>query len=287
MHTTLVDAAALAAHLDDRHDGPRWVIVDCRFVLTDPEAGRRAYAAGHIPGACYAHLNDDLSAARRADAGRHPLPDADTLARKLGAWGIGNDTQVVVYDDSFGSIAARLWWLLRWLGHKNVALLDGDIRKWVREGRAMTDRIPVVTPRRFEPRVNNRLWVAAAQVEALRMRNDARLLDVRAEERFTGEVELLDPVAGHIPGARNIPFEDNLDYDGTFLPAEELRALYRDALAQASPEDTVVMCGSGVTACHSLVALEHAGLPGAKLYAGSWSEWIRDPGRPVATGHEV
>lgn len=287
MHTTLVDTAALAAHLDDHHDGPRWVIVDCRFILTDPEAGRRAYAAGHIPGARYAHLNDDLAAPIRADTGRHPLPDPHELARKLGAWGIGNDTQVVVYDDSFGSMAARLWWLLRWLGHETVALLDGDIRKWVREGRAMTDKVPAVVPQRFTPHPDDRFWVTAAQVEALRMRSDARLLDVRAEERFTGDVELLDPVAGHIPGSRNHPYEDNLDYDGTFLPAEELRALYQDALGQASPDDAVVMCGSGVTACHSLLALEHAGLAGAKLYAGSWSEWIRDPGRPVATGHEA
>lgn len=280
MPTTLVDTATLAAHLDD----PHWVVVDCRFILTDPDAGRRSYAVGHIPGARYAHLDADLAGPITATSGRHPLPDPDTLARKLGAWGIGNDTQVVVYDDSFGSIAARLWWLLRWLGHEQVALLDGGIPKWKREGRAITDQVVTVTPTRFVPRVNDALRVDAAMVERIRTQPGSRLIDVRAEERFSGEREMLDRVAGHVPGARNVPFDDNLDNPGTYLAPETLRALYADVLGDAAPADTVVMCGSGVTACHTLLALEHAGLSGARLYAGSWSEWIRDPARPVATG---
>lgn len=280
MPTTLVDTATLAAHLDD----PHWIVVDCRFILTDPDAGRRSYAVGHIPGARYAHLDADLAGPITATSGRHPLPDPDTLARKLGAWGIGNDTQVVVYDDSFGSIAARLWWLLRWLGHEQVALLDGGIPKWKREGRAITDQVVTVTPTRFVPRVNDALRVDAAVVERIRTQPGSRLIDVRAEERFSGEREMLDRVAGHVPGARNVPFDDNLDNPGTYLAPETLRALYADVLGDAAPADTVVMCGSGVTACHTLVALEHAGLSGAKLYVGSWSEWIRDPARPVATG---
>lgn len=280
MPTTLVDTATLAAHLDD----PHWVVVDCRFILTDPDAGRRSYAVGHIPGARYAHLDADLAGPITATSGRHPLPDPDTLARKLGAWGIGNDTQVVVYDDSFGSIAARLWWLLRWLGHEQVALLDGGIPKWKREGRAITDQVVTVTPTRFVPRVNDALRVDAAMVERIRTQPGSRLIDVRAEERFSGEREMLDRVAGHVPGARNLPFDDNLDNPGTYLAPETLRALYADVLGDAAPADTVVMCGSGVTACHTLLALEHAGLSGARLYAGSWSEWIRDPARPVATG---
>lgn len=280
MPTTLVDTATLAAHLDD----PHWVVVDCRFILTDPDAGRRSYAVGHIPGARYAHLDADLAGPITATSGRHPLPDVDTLARKLGAWGIGNDTQVVVYDDSFGSIAARLWWLLRWLGHEQVALLDGGIPKWRREGRAITDQVATVTPTRFVPRVNDALRVDAAAVECIGTQPGSRLIDVRAEERFSGERETLDRVAGHVPGARNVPFDDNLDNSGTYLAPETLRALYADVLGNAAPADTVVMCGSGVTACHTLVALEHAGLHGAKLYVGSWSEWIRDPARPVATG---
>lgn len=280
MPTTLVDTATLAAHLDD----PHWIVVDCRFILTDPDAGRRSYAVGHIPGARYAHLDADLAGPITATSGRHPLPDVDTLARKLGAWGIGNDTQVVVYDDSFGSIAARLWWLLRWLGHEQVALLDGGIPKWKREGRAITDQVVTVTPTRFVPRVNDALRVDAAVVERIGTQPGSRLIDVRAEERFSGEREMLDRVAGHVPGARNVPFDDNLDNPGTYLAPETLRALYADVLGDAAPADTVVMCGSGVTACHTLVALEHAGLSGAKLYVGSWSEWIRDPARPVATG---
>lgn len=280
MPATLVDTATLAAHLDD----PHWVVVDCRFILTDPDAGRRSYAVGHIPGARYAHLDADLAGPITATSGRHPLPDPDTLARKLGAWGIGNDTQVVVYDDSFGSIAARLWWLLRWLGHEQVALLDGGIPKWRREGRAITDQVVTVTPTRFVPRVNDALRVDAAVVERIGTQPGSRLIDVRAEERFSGEREMLDRVAGHVPGARNVPFDDNLDNPGTYLAPETLRALYADVLGNAAPADTVVMCGSGVTACHTLLALEHAGLSGARLYAGSWSEWIRDPARPVATG---
>lgn len=280
MPATLVDTATLAAHLDD----PHWVVVDCRFILTDPDAGRRSYAVGHIPGARYAHLDADLAGPITATSGRHPLPDPDTLARKLGAWGIGNDTQVVVYDDSFGSIAARLWWLLRWLGHEQVALLDGGIPKWKREGRAITDQVVTVTPTRFVPRVNDALRVDAAVVERIGTQPGSRLIDVRAEERFSGEREMLDRVAGHVPGARNVPFDDNLDNPGTYLAPETLRTLYADVLGNAAPADTVVMCGSGVTACHTLLALEHAGLSGARLYAGSWSEWIRDPARPVATG---
>lgn len=280
MPATLVDTATLAAHLDD----PHWVVVDCRFILTDPDAGRRSYAVGHIPGARYAHLDADLAGPITATSGRHPLPDPDTLARKLGAWGIGNDTQVVVYDDSFGSIAARLWWLLRWLGHEQVALLDGGIPKWKREGRAITDQVVTVTPTRFVPRVNDALRVDAAMVERIGTQPGSRLIDVRAEERFSGEREMLDRVAGHVPGARNVPFDDNLDNPGTYLAPETLRTLYADVLGNAAPADTVVMCGSGVTACHTLLALEHAGLSGARLYVGSWSEWIRDPARPVATG---
>jgi thiosulfate/3-mercaptopyruvate sulfurtransferase len=282
MFKTLVDTVTLATHLDD----PHWVVVDCRFILTDPGAGRRSYAVGHIPGARYAHLDDDLSAPITATTGRHPLPDPVTLAGKLGAWGIGNDTQVVVYDDSFGSIAARLWWLLRWLGHEPVALLDGGIPKWKREGRAITDQPAAITAKKFVPQVNDSLRVEATEVERIRTHSGSRLIDVRAEERFSGERETLDAVAGHIPGARNVPFDDNLDNPGTYLAPEALRTLYGEVLGNVAPADTVVMCGSGVTACHTLLALEHAGLHGAKLYPGSWSEWIRDPARPVATGEE-
>jgi thiosulfate/3-mercaptopyruvate sulfurtransferase len=278
--TTLVDTETLSRHLDD----PRWVVVDCRFVLTDPEAGRRAYAAGHIPGARYAHLNEDLSSPVTPGSGRHPLPYPNALAEKLGRWGIDKTSQVVAYDDSFGAMAARLWWLLRWLGHEAVAVLDAGYPKWVRERRPVTTDLPGIKATQFHPTINNALWVDAGQVLEMTRAQRGLLLDVRAEERFRGEVEPLDKVAGHIPGASNMPYEDNLDFGGEFMSDEALREHYQSLLGAVPPEKVVHMCGSGVTACHSILAMEHAGLPGAKLYAGSWSEWITDPTRPVAKG---
>jgi len=278
MYKTLVDCHTLALHLHD----PDWVVVDCRFILSKPDAGREAYAAGHIPGARYAHLNDDLSAPVTATSGRHPLPDPQQLAAKFGAWGIGPGKQVVAYDDSFGAMAARLWWLLRWLGHDSVALLDGGLPRWQREGHAMTGELPVFQPAVFVPHPRNEMVVDADFVA--RAVHDRRwlVMDARSEERFNGEVEPLDPVAGHIPGAVNLPFEDNLHVSGRFESPDELRKLYAGQLQNVQPDHVVQMCGSGVTACHNLLAMEHAGLHGARLYAGSWSEWIRDPGRPVA-----
>lgn len=280
MLTTLVDTETLARHLDD----PRWVVFDCRFTLSDAEAGRRAYAAGHIPGARYAHLEEDLSGPVGPGTGRHPLPDPALLARKLGDWGVDRSKQVVVYDDTFGAMAARLWWLLRWLGHEAVALLDGGFPKWQREGRPVTAEPPRVVPARFMAKPRDEMWVDSRFVERVVRDNSHLILDARAEERFRGEVEPFDKVAGHIPGALNRPYEDNLDLSGEFLSEEALREDYGAQLGGIPPERVIVMCGSGVTACHNLLAMEHAGLKGARLYAGSWSEWITDPNRPVAKG---
>lgn len=279
-HTTLVSTELLAEHLDD----PDWVVVDCRFTLTDTEAGRRAYAAGHLPGARYAHLDQDLSAPKSGKNGRHPLPDPATFARTLGHWGIDAGKQVVVYDDSFGAMAVRLWWMLRWMGHDAVALMDGGLPKWQRENRLMTTALPVVTPTVFTPHLREAMRVDADAVLAASQKGPELLLDARPEMRFLGEVEPIDPVAGHVPGAVNRPFDDNLDLGGTFLGADELRQMYEGLLAGRKPADVIHMCGSGVTACHNLLAMEIAGLPGAKLYPGSWSEWIADPSRPIATG---
>ncbi len=278
MSTTLVSTDTLARHLDD----PGWAIVDCRFVLTDPPAGRRAYAYGHIPGAHYADLNADLSAPVTSASGRHPLPDPQQLAVRLGAWGIAPGTQVVVYDDSFGAIAVRLWWLLRWCGHGAVALLDGGLPKWRREHRPITTVVPQPAAARFVARPDDGRWVDSTFVEGILGRHDYRLFDARAEERYIGLVEPLDPVPGHVPGARNAPFEDNLDVSGVFLPPAELRERYTALLAGAAPSRAIHMCGSGVTACHNILAMELAGLSGARLYAGSWSEWIRDRRRPIS-----
>lgn len=279
-YSTLISTDKLAAHLDD----PQWVVIDCRFVLSETEAGRALYRQSHIPGARYAHLDDDLSSTITADSGRHPLPDPYTLAEKLGQWGIDKQTQMVVYDDAFGAMAVRLWWLLRWLGHEAVALLNGGLPKWQREKRPMDAELPEVTPKTFEMQVNNALWVDAHTVDSIREHHDHLLIDARAEERYTGMIEPLDKVAGHIPGAINYPYEDNLAFSGEFMSAEELKGEYKDLIGNRNPVNVIHMCGSGVTACHNILAMEHAGLKGSRLYAGSWSEWITRSERPVATG---
>lgn len=280
-YTTLISTQELATHLGD----PNWVIFDCRFTLTDPEGGRQAYEAGHIPGARYVHLDDDLASPMGANTGRHPLPDPKLLTEKLCKWGVGINRQVVVYDDSYGSMAARMWWLLRWLGHPDVALLDGGYPKWTREKRPLAKEAPVdihhascaCLPERSQ-------WADAAEVLESLSDKKTRLLDARPDRRFSGEYEPFDPVAGHIPGAINWPFEENLDIDGTMLPPEALREQYQALLHGAAPHQVIHMCGSGVTACLNVLAMEAAGLSGSRLYPGSWSEWITDPSHPVATG---
>jgi thiosulfate/3-mercaptopyruvate sulfurtransferase len=274
--TTLVSPDQLAQHLHD----PQWVLFDCRFSLTRPESGRAAYAKAHIPGARYAHLNEDLSGAITPTSGRHPLPDPGLLAQKLGGWGVDAGKQVVVYDDSFGSMAVRLWWLLRWLGHDAVALLDGGFPAWQRQGRGLSAEIPVIRPAAFHAAADDSLWIDSRDMlEAVRTKRV--IIDARAEERFSGFIEPIDKVAGHIPGSINSPIEDNLDLRGNVLAAEELRAHWESLLRGARPDEAIHMCGSGVTACHNLLALEIAGMPGGKLYVGSWSEWITDPSRPI------
>lgn len=281
-YTTLVEPAELARHLRD----PRWVSVDCRFDLTKPEAGRALYRAGHIPGARYAHLNEDLSAPITPRTGRHPLPSPEEFARRLGAWGIDAQTQVVAYDDASGAIAARLWWMLHWLGHEAAAVLNGGLSSWVASGFAVETAAPKVTPATFVPRVRaDRAITVDALVPTLASRS-ATLVDARAADRFAGQNETIDPVAGHVPGARSHPFMSNLDAERRFLPPEVLRERWAKTLGGASGDEVVAMCGSGVTACHDLLALELAGFTGARLYPGSWSEWIRDRSRPIATGSD-
>jgi thiosulfate/3-mercaptopyruvate sulfurtransferase len=279
MSSTIVSADTLAQHLTD----PEWIIVDCRFRLSDPAAGRRAYDAGHIPRSRYADLDRDLSAPKTPATGRHPLPDARGLAKTLGAWGIDATKQVIAYDDAQGAIAARLWWLLRWLGHERVAVLDGGLLSWNQRGGAMETATPRIEPAEFHARPDDSAWIGADFISQRLGRSDWLLLDARSEIRFEGEQEPFDPVKGHIPGAVNRPFEDNLDPAGRFLSPEKLRLAYSD-LFRGSPGDVVHMCGSGVTACHNLLAMEVAGLHGSRLYPGSWSEWIRDPRRPIVTG---
>lgn len=275
-HTTLVDTALLAAHVDD----PGWRVFDCRHQLTDAEAGARAYAAGHLPGAFFLHLDRDLAAPPDGSNGRHPLPDSALLAGKLAAAGVSRETQVVAYDDAGGAFASRLWWLLRWLGHRSVAVLDGGIDRWLAEGRAITAELPQSAAATFRVDLRERPATAQEVFDALASPGFC-LLDARSADRFRGENETLDAVAGHVPGARNRFYRDNLAADGCFRSAAALRAEFLALLAGDPAERAIVSCGSGVTACHHLLAMEIAGLHGARLYAGSWSEWCSDPRRPI------
>jgi thiosulfate/3-mercaptopyruvate sulfurtransferase len=280
MYTTLISTAELARHASD----PAWLVVDCRFDLMQPAAGEAAYLASHIPDAVYAHLDRDLAGPVSAATGRHPLPAAQQFAATLSRWGITPATQVIAYDADTGAYAARLWWLLRWVGHMRVAVLDGGFKAWVAAGLPVTTAIPQRPATRFEVEPNRDAWLDAGQVTERIAQSDWSLLDARAIERFAGEVEPIDPVAGHVRGARSHSFALNLGPDGRFLPASQLRARYEQSQTGVADDHTIVMCGSGVTACHLLLALEVAGKSGAKLYAGSWSEWITDPTRPIATG---
>jgi thiosulfate/3-mercaptopyruvate sulfurtransferase len=277
---TLIQAEALASRLGD----DRLRIFDCRFDLARPAYGRGAYLDEHLPGATYADLNADLSRAATPTSGRHPLPSPDEFVARLRAWGVNRDSRVVAYDDGNGAYAARLWWMLRWLGHDEVAVLDGGMRRWLQLGLPLTDERPEHMPGDFVACPRPALAASADDVLAATADPGMRILDARAPERYRGEVEPIDPVAGHVPGARNHPFGLSLDPQGRFLPPDALRDALATSLDGVAPERSIVYCGSGVTACHVLLALERAGLAGARLYAGSWSEWSSDPARPVGTG---
>lgn len=276
--TDLISTARLAEFLG--RNG--WIVVDCRFDLGASEKGLQAFRTSHVPGAVYAHLDRDLSGAVGGNTGRHPLPDVERFRLWLGRQGIGNDSQVVAYDDTGGSMASRLWWLLRWLRHERVAVLDGGWQAWTKAGLPVTAQSLLPQPTQFNAAPD---MSGIATTRALLLPEPRRLVvDVRAAERFRGEREPIDPVAGHIPGAVNLPLQRHLAPDGRFLPPAGLRTLYAPLVAGRKPADLVFMCGSGVTACHGILAMQRAGLPGARLYAGSWSEWICDPARPIARG---
>lgn len=291
--TTLISADNLGERLDaaiqsatDPATGLVF-IADCRFDLTDPSAGERAYAAGHLPGAHYLNLDRELSGAKTGSNGRHPLPDRDTLARTLAARGLKKGQQVVAYDAQGGIYAARLWWLLRWLGHDSVALLDGGLAAWSETGRAFVSDLPTEAAGDFVAGAPLAVTIDAAGVERNLQSRERTVVDARSADRFRGENETLDPVGGHIPGALNRFYKDNLQQDGRFKSAHTLREEFHAVLGPVPPERAIMQCGSGVTACHNLVAMEVAGLHGAALYGGSWSEWCANPSRPVATGQHA
>ena len=282
MYTTLIEPAELAAHTHD----PDWVVLDCRFELAKPAWGEAEYARGHVPNALYAHLDRDLSSAVTATSGRHPLPPRDGFSATLGRWGVDGKVQIVAYDQGSGAHASRLWWLARWAGHARVAVVNGGFAAWQQAGLPISDQPTVRRARSFVPSHVPAEFATTAEVAEILAagelsRGQRVLVDARAADRFAGQNETLDPVAGHVPGARNHPFMRNLDAQGRFLPAATLRSQWLETLQGQTPSNTIAMCGSGVTACHNLLALEVAGLTGARLYAGSWSEWIRDAAHPV------
>jgi thiosulfate/3-mercaptopyruvate sulfurtransferase len=282
MYATLISAAELHQHLGL----PDWAIVDCRFSLADEDMGRREYQNAHIPGAVYAHLNEDLSGpVIKGQTGRHPLPAVPAIVEKLSAWGIEQGVQVVAYDEYTGGMAAaRLWWLLNWLGHPAVAVLDGGWQGWSRPGVPTRAGEENRVWRPFIPSIKADLVVESEEVSMAVHDPDVRIIDARGADRYRGENESIDPVAGHIPGAVSAPYLENLDPDGRFISPEALKARFSDLLAGLPGEQAIFYCGSGVTAAQALLAMAHSGLGMGRLYAGSWSEWILDPERPVTRG---
>ena len=282
IYTTLISVPQLIAESGD----PDLAIIDCRFSLADTESGRQDYLEAHIPGATYAHLDEDLcSPVIEGVTGRHPLPSVENFADKLSDWGINSSSRVVVYDDAGGAIAAsRLWWLLRWLGHDAVSVLDGGWQAWLISGETVHGGQEIRSSSLFIPHVRPGRLIEKDEILARLLESNFLLIDSRDEKRYRGEVEPIDPVAGHIPGALPSPHLNILDAEGKFLPPEVLRHYFQPLLGETSPRDTIFYCGSGVTAAQNVLAMEYAGMGDTRLYAGSWSEWITDPERPITTG---
>jgi thiosulfate/3-mercaptopyruvate sulfurtransferase len=277
--TTLIAPDELAEHID------RCLVVDCRHDLADPAAGRRGYDDAHIPGAVFVSMDEQLSVARTGRNGRHPMPSRQQVVDLLAGLGLSDDRQLVVYDTAGGGMAGRLWWMARWIGHDAVALLDGGLAAWIRARYPVTADAPAPRPGgRLTLRAPLAVLADADETGRAAADTARRVIDARPPERYRGELEPIDPVAGHIPGAVNRPWSANLREDGRFKPAPVLRAEFEALLDGRPPQAVVNSCGSGVSACHNLLAMAHAGLPGAALYGGSWSEWIADPSRPIATG---
>ena len=278
MYKTIIDVETLASNVDE----PDWVVVDCRFSLADTAVGYQNYQTAHIPGAVYAHLDDDLSGPPVTDHGRHPLPTPQRLAQLFSRLGIDEMSQVVAYDDAGGMIASRLWWMLRYMGHDGAAVLDGGWQAWQAAGLPTHSGVKKNDPAQFTGRPQPKLLVTLDEVM-----EQPLLVDSRAPERYRGEIEPLDPRPGHIPHAINLPYETHLDENGRFRPADEMKAALKTVLGKTSGEAATFYCGSGVSACVNLLAMSHAGLGNGRLYVGSWSEWSSDPQRPITLGEEV
>jgi thiosulfate/3-mercaptopyruvate sulfurtransferase len=277
MHTTFVSTDVLAEQLGDAS----WVVADCRYNLNDESWGRAQYEAAHVPGAAFVDLAHELAGRRTGANGRHPLPTIDEMAATFARLGIADDSQVIAYDQDVGAFASRLWWMLRYLGHDAVAVLDGGFAKWTSEGRPVRGGIQTRAPARFTPRLREEMRVSVDETVAHLGDPSVLLIDARSPDRFAGKPDPLDTIYGHIPGARNRYYRNNVSDAGTLRSGGELRADFEQVLAGSPASQVVMYCGSGITACHNLLAMEHAGLHGARLFAGSWSEWESDPGRPV------
>ncbi|MDH5180931.1 MAG: sulfurtransferase [Gammaproteobacteria bacterium] len=283
-YSTIIDSNTLAGHLNR----PDWRVIDCRFDLFKPSAGLAAYQAGHIPGALYANLNQDLSGPVTPTSGRHPLPDVEVFVQKLGEWGITPTTQVVVYDGQTGALAARLWWMLRWVGHRHVAVLDGGLQDWQSQTRPLETASCTYPATVYPAHIDDACRLSVDEVENGLANSGIVLIDARDPGRFAGTAdEPLDKMAGHIPGSVNLPFMDNLDKNGKFKTADQLRRRFSQIVTQYPEKKSVHSCGSGVTACHNILAMEIAELDAGYLFPGSWSEWITDPARGVASEKET
>jgi thiosulfate/3-mercaptopyruvate sulfurtransferase len=266
-------------------DNPDWIIIDCRFSLQDKNRGLREYLKEHIFGAFFADLEKDLSGEIiPGQTGRHPLPKLEDFLSVLCNWGVSNQSQVVVYDDAGGAIAARLWWMFKWIGHESVAILDGGWQAWLQTGMPTKNGHEFPRKASFECNLNNALEASIGKVDDWRKSSDHIIVDARERERYLGQTEPIDPVAGRIPGSVSIPYRENLDEEGFFKNSQELRTIYEERLGNVRPENVICYCGSGVTAALNLAGLCYAGLDGAQLYVGSWSEWITDPERPIEAG---
>jgi thiosulfate/3-mercaptopyruvate sulfurtransferase len=280
-YSTVITANQLAPHLGEAN----WAIFDSRFDLVQPHWGKEQYLIAHIPGSVYVHLDDNLSAPKSGTNGRHPLPGIEVITEYFSELGIDENTQVVIYDSRGGGIAARLWWMLKYLGHEAAAVLDGGFPEWERLGHPIRADHESRVPRQFVPQLKPDLKVVADEVPERRLQDSSLVLDSRAPERYRGDEEPFDPVAGRIPGAVNRFWQMNLDADGRFRSPDTLRAEFGTLIGGIAPTDTIVYCGSGVTGCHNVLSMAYAGIQGVRLYAGSWSEWSSDPNRPIETGH--
>lgn len=279
-YQSIISTEDLNKHLDNNN----WFVFDCRFLLKDPDGGLKKFQQGHIPGAQFADMDNDLASPMTKTSGRHPLPEAEKFINKLREWGVNNDSQVICYDDMSGAFSARLWWLLKWLGHDEVAVLDGGIDKWIANNYSLETEVRSRVTSVFEGKPNDAMWVDVNFVQQQLVKKNVKLLDARSNERFTGVDKKTDPVPGHVPGAISFPFAGNLNQQGMFLSALELKQRFAKEFVEGQQDKLINMCGSGVTACHNLLAMSVAGLPMTRLFVGSWSEWIKDQNRPVATG---